>query len=184
MFFSNNDKEAMLYYLYMMADGEISHGEVKIFNTICKELKIDNDTKSSVIDEAKKLLNGTKNVFSIIVREKIDEQVGEGWFGLRDKSALTRIIWNLINLGYADSIYSEEEKLIVNYLMDKWSISQEIYHEFMDISDTILALTKQKEWIHFTYFANRRIEKKEDYIDSEIEQLIDDVNLTIEEISM
>ena len=28
--------EAALYYLYMMADGEVSDGEKKVFNLICK----------------------------------------------------------------------------------------------------------------------------------------------------
>ena len=29
--------EALLYYLYMMADGEVTYSEEKIFDTICKE---------------------------------------------------------------------------------------------------------------------------------------------------
>ena len=67
-----------------------------------------------------------------------------GWmmpFGggmLKNASDLARIIWNLIKLGYADTVYSEEEKEIVNYLVDKWDISVEVYQEMIDIADTIL----------------------------------------------
>lgn len=184
MFGTNRNEEAMLYYLYMMADGEVSYSEEKIFDTICNELNIDNDEKNSVIEKCKGLVEGTENVFSIIVREKIDDQVGQGWFGLRNASSIARIVWNLINLGFADSNYSDEEKRIVNYLVDKWSVDSAVYQELVDTADTMLALTKQKEWIALTFPKGSIRDKREKDVDVEVMQLLDDVKLTIEEITM
>lgn len=180
----NDNKEAMLYYLYMMADGEVSYNEEKIFDTICKELNINQDAKNAVVEQSESLVDDTANIFSIIVREKIDEQAGKNWFALKNASSLARIIWNLVNLGFADSFFSEEEKKIVSYLVDKWSVNMEVYQEFVDTADTMLALTKQKEWIAATFPKGRIRDKKEKNVDAEIEQLLEDVKLTIEELTM
>lgn len=180
----NRKEEATLYYLYMMADGEVSYSEEKLFDEICRELEVDTDTKNLVIKNCKELTAGTTNMFSIIIREKIDEQAGQNWFGLRNLSSRARIIWNLINLGHADACYSKEEEKIVNYLIDKWDISTEVYQEFVDIADTMLALTKHKEWIQKTFHKGSARDKKEKEVDTEMKQLTDDVKLTIKEITM
>ena len=62
---------------------------------------------------------------------------------------LARIIWNLVNLGYADKNYSDNEREIVDFLIARWNINKEIYQEMVDTADTILGLIKQKEWIMF-----------------------------------
>lgn len=182
--FGSNRNEATLYYLYMMADGAVSHGEETIFDEICKELSIDYYAKLSVIDKCKDLAAGKTDVFSIVIREKIDEQVGQGGFGLRNASSLARVIWNLINLGYADSCYSGEEKQIVRYLVDKWSVNTEVYQALVDTADTMLALTRQKEWIASTFSTGSIRDEKEKKVDSEIKQLLEDVKLTIQELTM
>ena len=184
MFGINRKEEASLYYLYMMADGNVTEKEKKIFNSICKELDVDKDEKKEVIKKCKGLVNGSDKILSILVNEKLDEQVGHGIFGLQNASSLARIIWNLVNLGYADSFYSEEEKGIVNYLVDKWSVSLDVYQEFVDTADTILALTKQKEWLIVTFQKDQVRDKKERDINSKIKRLLEDVKLTIEEITM
>ena len=115
-------------------------------------LNIEADNKNSIIKQCKELAAGKSDIFSVIVREKIDEQAALGLFGLpRSQASRARIIWNLINLGYADSSYSEPERKIVAYLVDKWALNEEIYREFMDIADTILALSQQREWVVSTF---------------------------------
>lgn len=177
-------KEAELYYLYMMADGGVTCGEEKIFDTICKELRIEDSGKELITERCKKFANDTDDIFSMLVRGKVDEHVGQRYGELKDASSLARIIWNLLNLGYADTFYSDEEKKIVNYLVDKWSVSPEIHQELVDTADTMLALTKQKEWFALTLPEGTVRAGKEKYIDSQIEQLLDDVKLTIEELTM
>lgn len=182
--FESKSNEIMLYYLYMMADGEVSYSEEKIFDTICKELGIDNDERDSVIKKCNELVDSTANVFDIIIEEKIDEQIGQGWFGLRDASSLARIVWNLVNLGFADSFFSDEEKKIVNYLNDKWSINPEVYREFVDTANTMLALTNKRKWIISAFSKSSIRDRREKDVDVEMMQLLDDVKLTIEELTM
>lgn len=147
-------------------------------------MKIDTTEKNGVIEKCKEISGDSSDIFSIIVREKVDEQDGVGWFRVRNESRLTRIIWNLVNLGYADAFYCENEKKIVNYLVDKWSIDSEIYQEMIDTAETMLSLSKKREWIVSTFPNGSEREKKEKQIDTEIEQLLLDIKLTIEEITM
>lgn len=182
---NRNGNEAALYYLYMLADSEVSYSEEKVFNQICDTLNIEADNKNSIIKQCKELTEGKSDIFSVIVREKIDEQAALGLFGLpQSKANLARIIWNLINLGYADSSYSESERKIVAYLVDKWALNEEIYREFMDIADTILALSQQREWVVSTFPKGADRDSKERELDDEINQLLKDVELTIKELTM
>lgn len=184
MFESNCKAEAVLYYLYMMADGEVSSGEEKLFDEICKELNLDTDEKNSVIERCREFAPDKTDALNIMVREKIDKQAGEGGWGLKNASDLARIIWNLVNLGYADTFYSAEEKKIVNYLVDKWSVGSEVYQELIDTADTMLALTKQREWVTRTFTDDIIKVQKEKGLDIKIKQLLDDVKLTIQELTM
>lgn len=45
--------EATLYYLYMMADGEVTYSEEKIFSEICKEMQLTGETKREIVSECK-----------------------------------------------------------------------------------------------------------------------------------
>lgn len=177
-------KEAMLYYLYMMSDGEVSSNEKALFNEICKKGKLDDYAKKEVIDRCNEIAKTSKSSLDIIVDEKMDEQVGRWWFGLRSESTRAGIMWNLVNLGYADTYYSEEEKEIVKFLLEKWKIKTEVYQEMIDTADTMLALTKQKEWINSTFPEGSEKSKKKEKIDSEIDKLLSDIMLTIDELTM
>lgn len=64
---------------------------------------------------------------------------------------VARIVWNLVNHGYADSTFSKEEQNIVSYFAAKWTLAKDVFQEFIDTADTMLALTKQKEWIVSTF---------------------------------
>lgn len=99
-------------------------------------------------------------------------------------SELAQVIWNLVRLGYADSMYSAEEKEIVNYLMDKWSIAPEVYQEFIDTAETLLSLKQYKSWISTAYTKKKIAEEKKKSIENEMQMLLDDVQLTINELTM
>ncbi len=181
----NADKEAKLYYLFMMADGEISYSEEKLFDKLCKELDISGDTKKDIEQNCKELYKNKKDIFSLIVSERVVEAVENDWLEVaKHNKRLATVIWNLINLGYADAVYSIEEKRIVDYLVAKWNISTEIYQEIVDTSDTILALTKQKEWISRIFTMGSEKDKRDKEIDKDIEKLVDNIKLSIDEIAM
>lgn len=179
----DQSKEAMLYYLFMMSDGEVSGSEKKLFTKICKEMKMDAEERKAVIDNCEKSIEYYENAFDMITGEDIDDKVGRGSFGFgsKDASELARIIWNLVDLGYADTDYSENEREIVNYLVEKWEIKTEVYQEMVDTAETILALVKQKEWLDSTFPEDSLRKKK---IDSEIKTMLSDIKLTIDELTM
>ncbi len=177
-------KEAMLYYLFMMADGDISYNEEKNFNKICEELEIDEIEKQSIAESCLKLVQGSKTVLDVIKDRELEKQlgqVGSSIFNYKDAVSNARIIWNLVNLGYADKCYSEEEKRIVCYFIEKWDFDKEVYQEMIDTSETILALTNQKTWAITTLNESEAIEKKKKSIEDEIGKLFSDIQVTIEE---
>lgn len=175
--------EPGLYYLYMMADGEISPKEKKVFRKICKELEFDSDRKKSLMEMCERLVDEEPDVLEIITEAEIDEKAGKRmWMGTH--SSRERIIWNLINLGYSDSAYSEEEKKIVNYLVDKWSIDNDVYQEFIDTAETMLALTRQKEWIISTFTDDIVQNEKKKKVDRVLNQLQSDIKVTLAEAEL
>ena len=178
----NRKNEAMLYYLYMMCDGEVSYSEEKVFNKICNDLKIEKKDVEEVITDCRVLAPDPESAFSVIVREKIEENVINQWFGISNKSERARIIWNLLNLGYADTRFSENEKKIVSYIVRKWNIDDNVYQEMVDTSETMLALVKQKEWLLKTFFKDKERDEKEKIIDNEIDKMFTDITITIEEL--
>jgi hypothetical protein len=189
----STNAEATLYYLYMMADGNVSYSEEKIFDEICRSLDMDQEEKDAVIQKCNDLMDTETDAFSVIVREAVDENIcrtkKKGLFtNYNDVSSncddSNRIIWNLVNLGCADSVYSEEERKIVKYLVAKWSVSAEIYQVFIDIADTMQALATQKEWIEKTFSRGAERDKKEREIDLAMKQLREDVTLTMSESTM
>jgi hypothetical protein len=65
-FYNGCREEMMLYYLYMMSDGGISYNEQNIFNDICKEMRVDEDIKHSVIAECEEIAKHSENTLDII----------------------------------------------------------------------------------------------------------------------
>lgn len=84
-------EEATLYYLYMMADGEVTENEEKIFKKICRELDVMADDRKIIIKKCNEYLKGEPNVFDAIKKEKIDERAGVAWRVRKDDSSLASI---------------------------------------------------------------------------------------------
>ena len=209
MRFSKED-EAKLYYLYMMADGKVSQEEKKIFQRICMEFEIKADDRHAIIKEYEDLMEYEDLVFEAIEKlaeglvevpgrlggntaSYVSSTINRQWKAYVDAKRGARMIWNLVNIGYADSVYSPAEKKIVNYLVEKLEVKPEVYKEFIDIADTMLALNKQRQWIQMAYTQENVIVKKEnqidqemkllaDQIDQEMKLLADQVELTIQEL--
>ena len=187
MRFSKED-EAKLYYLYMMADGKVSQEEKKIFQRICMEFEIKADDRHAIIKEYEDLMEYEDLVFEAIEKlggntaSYVSSTINRQWKAYVDAKRGARMIWNLVNIGYADSVYSPAEKKIVNYLVEKLEVKPEVYKEFIDIADTMLALNKQRQWIQMAYTQENVIVKKENQIDQEMKLLADQVELTIQEL--
>lgn len=169
---NSKKKELMLYYLYMMSDGEVSKEEVKFFNQICKEFTIESEKKKAIISECKELGADEEGILKVIMEKDLDT----AWYANK-----TRVLWNLIDLGYADKFYSDPEKEIVKHLVEKWEIDEVVYQEMVDTAETMLALTRQKEWMLANLEEGPERNKMKKRIESAMKDMIADINITIEE---
>lgn len=172
--------EAALYYLYMMADGEVSDGEKKVFNLICTELKLNEQQMQEIINECEKRVKQNQttcielleNDANIISYKKLGSNVSLfgfehtvgmlGALGLnnpRVKRQRAAIVWNLINLGYADGYFSTDEREIVDFFREEWKIPDALYQEMIDVAETCLALEKHKNWVKKLPESDYKLEK-------------------------
>ena len=179
---SGHVEEAMLYYLFMMSDGEVSYSEEKLFNKICSELELMGDEKEKIISKCCEIATKPEEVRDFVRGDRFGEII-EWKIDTGNSSNTARIIWNLVNLGYADKLYSEEEKSIVSYLIQRWNVDKEVFREMIDTADTMLALEGQKEWIIKTFSSSVR-DKREKTIDVAVEKLFNDMKISIDELTM
>ena len=148
----NNMEQAKLYYLYMMSDGEISKNEMKVFSLICEDLCLDEYDRNKVIRECKETID-KKCLSCIEVLEKSAKNnfmYDDMYIGLskyeseKDKAS---IMWNLVNLGYADKYFTHDEREVVEFIQEYWEIKDSLYQEMIDVAETILSLEEYKIWI-------------------------------------
>ena len=125
--------EAKIYYLYMLSDGEASKKEKELFTTICKELYIDADEKKRIIKECEKIpSDGIFDEIKELAGDPVEETEKLALMAsirsvLSNLGNRETILWNLINLGYADSKYTYEEREIVDFLKNHWKVAEDLY---------------------------------------------------------
>ena len=176
----SRENEVKLYYLYMMADGEVSPFEMLNFMRISEKLGVEEEKRKAIVKETESLEGYEDEIFKNIknIVEKNESLSFEKSQAVHNAS----IIWNLVNIGYADSVYSSAEKRIVSYLVERWKVEPDIYQEFVDTADTLLALTEQKIWTSNAYRDENKKAEKEKMIDEEKELLVSNIELTLQEL--
>ena len=145
----NNIGQAKLYYLYMMSDGDISAGEKKLFNKICKELCLETEDKKRIRQECNEIIKKEKRTCIEVIKKNMEEPLIYGVLNINfykyiSKEDRAKILWNLVNLGYADSYFTSNEKEIVDFIREYWKIPDNLYQEMIDIAETCLALEQYK----------------------------------------
>ncbi len=179
--------QAKLYYLYMLSDGEASKREKKLFTIICKDLNIDVDAKKRIIKEC-------ENTPFDGIFDEIKELAGEPVKEMKNSSSLlsimsflgnsknyATILWNLINLGYADTKYTYEESEIVDFLKKHWKVTEDLYQEMIDVAETCLALEEHKKWVDNLEESDYKTEKMKQ-IKKDIKMAQDSIKLTLAEL--
>ncbi len=179
--------QAKLYYLYMLSDGEASEREKKLFTTICKDLNID-------VDEKKRIIKECENTPFDGIFDEIKELAGEPVKEMKNSSSLlsimsflgnsedyATILCNLINLGYADTKYTYEEREIVDFLKNHWKITEDLYQEMIDVAETCLALEEHKKWVEGLEDSAYKDEKMKQ-IKKDIRSAQDGIKITLAEL--
>lgn len=152
--------QAKLYCLYMTSDGQISEQERELFTEICKELGLNYSEKKQIIEECE----------AIPAEDKFDK-IKELIHGPVDRET---ILWNLINLGYADTKYTYQERKIVEFLKSYWNVRDDLYEEMIDVAETCLALEEYKSWVE----DHEELDNKEE----KINQIKKDINVSLKDI--
>lgn len=201
--------QAKLYYLYMMSDGDVSDGEKKLFDKICKELYLDADDKKSIKQECNEISKQEKMTCIDVVKKNAEEsymygtldilKIGRKTSNILQESYMYRIldidldkyvsdedkakiIWNLVNLGYADSNFTIDEREVVDYLREYWELPDSIYQEMIDVAETCLALEKHKLWIEGLPDTDYNLEKI-NQVKKDLKQVQKMILTTISEIN-
>ena len=178
--------QAKLYYLYMMSDGNISEGEKKLFDKIRKKLNLDADDKKQIRQECNEISKELEMTCIDVVEKNAEESYVYGILNIdldkyvseEDKA---KIIWNLVNLGYADSHFTIDEREVVDFLREYWELPESLYQEMIDVAETCLALEKHKAWIEGLPDNEYKLEKIKQ-VKKDIKQVQKTILTTISEI--
>lgn len=178
-----SDYEIALYYLYMIADGELSPEEMTIFKSICQKLgKM--DKYQNIITYCKGL--GQTSSFTKIVDENLDTEI-EDYYDDEELSSsfskghLIEIIWNLISLGFCDKEYSPSEEKIVKYLCKSWEIDDSIYLELIECAKTLGRINEYRNWAYKTFAGTNTLLELEDQIDKNIKSIEESITVCSKE---
>lgn len=181
-------KQLKIYYLFMNADGEASPAEKSYLKEILTKSELSEESTQKFQTFCGQMALAGSIGMSKTITEKIDDildEKGSESFLLppfeKDKTLQAQTIWTLINLGYADSEYSEAEKQVVSHLIQRWHPDPVLIEEFNDTAETILALTLQKEWVQKTSRPYRDIHNMIQELDRSIASMLANVEESIAE---
>lgn len=206
-------KQLKIYYLFMHADGESSLPEKRYLDDILAKSELSEESAQEFRVFCKQMVLEATSKIPEVIEKKIDELLGKREsspsyspfpFSVPDFSLLTQqiisrvlygslegskvlqaqTIWTLINLGYADSEYSEAEKQVVNHLIQRWNTNPVLVAEFNDTADTILALTLQKEWVQKSNRQPADISRIIQELDRSIASMLANVEISISEANI
>ncbi|WP_103617934.1 TerB family tellurite resistance protein [Campylobacter concisus] len=87
--------------------------------------------------------------------------------GYFNKSGVINIIWMLINLAYADGVFSDNEQKILNKIAEDFNIENSIIEELKDCAKTLICLDEKNEWIETTDEPYKKIKAVKDEIEKD-----------------
>lgn len=181
--------QAKLYYLFMMADGEVSAEEKKLFTTICKQLDISAEKKKSIIKECENIKKSSEVTVLDVIKNNtkcafktMDDYLPISRWGNARRKDKASVFWNLINLGYKDGAYSEEEQKIIEFLRTFVNFDKDVILEMAEIARAMVELSKHMEWIGMTIQDENNKKELLKKSKKELKYLQESVNVLISEI--
>ncbi|MGI6110545.1 MAG: hypothetical protein ACOYB8_11990 [Eubacteriaceae bacterium] len=192
MYFDNselNEAQLKIYYTFLSADGVCGKEELEKLDSICQKMDIDKTRISEIVYEFTNNSIPSSSSEDMAITEipslattiRILEEQSSYSTILTDKSVQTNIIWNLINLGYSDTSFSDPEKRIVKHLASRWNIDDVIVADLIDTAETMLSICEQKEWLKTTKQPYDTIDGKIRELDQVMKHLAENVEITVSE---
>lgn len=171
--FSKNSKESkmVLLILAMKIDG-IKDEELNLFLEVARQYNV-NDLQK-VKDIAKELLSQDNIQIREIFKEYAKENVSE-----YDKEGNTQFLWTLVNMGFIDGDYSDNERSLVDTYCDIAKIDKTFAREFEDIAKAMVAVVEQKKFLQNSKvnsqkseILSKELDKNQAVLENSISELI------------
>lgn len=146
-----------IYYYLMAADGEICEQEMESFLEIAKATDpLFDQYKEALIEECKNQVNkitGEENRYAVL-KEGIDlvhrDQHKEILRGLGWKSGYINsnmFIWNMLSIATTDEAYADEERRIIQYVVDKLELEEAVFLELENAMKSVLDIDRSIAWM-------------------------------------
>ncbi len=143
----------VLFDLFLYADGKKTDEEEDLLEQLGAKMKVTEEEKERMerfsldamkkeVDSVDEFLEEPDDDRSQLVIRAMKPFI-QGKFG--DKCQQARIIWNLMNLGYADDDYSQADRNVVEFLCETWDMNNTVMIELKDSMETLGSLYEQKE---------------------------------------
>ncbi|MBP3207786.1 MAG: TerB family tellurite resistance protein [Campylobacter sp.] len=139
--FGKNSKESkmVLLILAMKIDG-IKDEELDLFLEVARQYNVSDLQKVKSI--AKELLSQDNIQIREIFKEYAKENVSE-----YDKEGNTQFLWTLVNMGFIDGDYSDNERNLVDTYCEIAKLDKTFAREFEDIAKAMVAIVEQKKFL-------------------------------------
>ena len=173
-----------LYSLFLLSDGEWSPEKKKRLDDIRKNMQISYDSVRDCYTRCKNSKLGDGNHSEWVINEMKQAMRRSLSYQDYDKDYINRyvkIVWNMINLSFANGEYSEAEREVVQYLAKRWRIKSLIMMELIDTAETIVMLNKLKMWKQTTAQPGENTDERIKDIEKQIQCMYKNVQATIEE---
>jgi tellurite resistance protein len=136
----------IVYTLFQYADGKLSPAETKFLDEIIQNEELSTEETERVREFQQKMKSECSRWRR---RSKIQEAIDTLLVGVDSETKQVikaQMIWTLLNLGYADGKYSKHEREIVDHLIVKWDMNDELATELKDTAEALVALVNQGSW--------------------------------------
>lgn len=99
-----------------------------------------------------------------------------------DKQDEGKIIWTMINLSYSDNDFSDNEKVIIQYLVKVFEVDEGLLADMLDTAETIQIIVNQIEWMKNSNQGYNLINKETIELQRRIEEQFKNIEISISEI--
>lgn len=204
-----NDKERLailkICTLFIKVDGACDEAEEALLNKVYQEMNINESLKEEVLYDCASISveRGDNSCGIIAAIDRIVDDLGSysslsrastehAFHGpamfpgaKKGPTVQANLLWTLINLGYADKIYTSAERKVVRHLAKIWNINKNLVTEFEDTADTILLLTNQQTWLKTeSGWGYDKINERLKEIDKQVELMSKNLETSISEIDV
>jgi hypothetical protein len=142
-----------LAFLFLIADGKVTKEKYDAFDAIGNNLDDFKDYRRNIINSCLGIFGGSiseysgENRFSTIKAAILSLANDELSYYNRPSKTQLECFWMLISLAYNRGQLTQNKKVILKEICEKWEIKAAIAAEMMDTAETIISIDDHKKWL-------------------------------------